>query len=124
MKELSPTQTSVSTSGGGVRRSQNLLFLLSLSAEAQDKGKGVGGGGELPGCVQRASSSCPGDKACYAGVDWSCVNPAWEYCQGRLQSRKYQEKKISLPWHQESLGTPTKVVTRSQSSRLSAWGPR
>lgn len=85
-----PTQTSVSTSRGGVGGSQEPLHLFSLSAQAQDKGNGEG---------RRAAWLCPesflqppGEEACYAGVDWSCVNPVWEYCQGRLQSRKYQEK--------------------------------
>lgn len=27
-----------------------------------------------------ASSKLPWEEACYAGVDWSCVNLVWEYC--------------------------------------------
>lgn len=38
--------------------------------------KATGRGGQLPGCAQRASSNRPGEEACYAGVDWSCVNSA------------------------------------------------
>lgn len=37
--------------------------------------KARGREGELPGCAQRASSNHPGEEACDAGVDRSCVNP-------------------------------------------------
>lgn len=47
----------------------------SSACLSRPKPKATGREGELPGCAQRASSRRPGEEACYAGVDWSCVNP-------------------------------------------------
>jgi len=45
-----------------------------------DEGEGEREGGPPDHAQKELPLSCSGEEACYAGVDWSCVNLVWEYC--------------------------------------------